>query len=137
MKNTFTLIVLSLALLASPNVVYGQGNTFVVTSKEDSGSGTFRQALTDAQSGDSITFDASVFLSDSPDTIFLTSPLPELLNGNLVVDASNAGVVIDGSRITIQDRNGLTIFSSNNVIRGLHLMNFSKAGIGLEGGAQN
>ena len=35
--------------------------TLVVTSSADSGPGTLRQALLDANSGDTITFDATVF----------------------------------------------------------------------------
>lgn len=77
----------------------GLGRTIVVTSTTDSGPGTLRQALLDAQSGDTITFDATVFPPTSPMTITLTSGLPELTQGNLTIDASNAGVILDGSNI--------------------------------------
>ncbi len=77
----------------------GSGRTLVVTSTADSGPGTLRQALLDAQSGDTITFDPAVFPPTSPMIITLTSSLPELSQGNLTIDASNAGVILDGSNI--------------------------------------
>ncbi|MCH8070011.1 MAG: right-handed parallel beta-helix repeat-containing protein [Candidatus Marinimicrobia bacterium] len=112
------------------------GTTFVVTSTSDSGSGSLREAIGSALSGDSITFDPSVFPPAAPDTIFLTSELPRILQGNLVIDASDAGVIIDGSMITTPEAYGFSISSNNNIIRGLQILYFSQAGIGLSGGAQ-
>jgi len=109
----------------------------VVNSTTDSGTGSLRDAITNASPGDSITFDPSVFPPASPDTIALVSTLPGLDQGSLVIDASDAGVVIDGSMISESEANCISIFSNNNVIRGLHIKDFSKAGIALEGGAQN
>ena len=109
----------------------------IVNSTSDSGTGSLRYAITNASPGDSITFDLSVFPPASPDTIVLANPLPALDQGNLVIDASDAGVLIDGSMISESETNGIYIFSNNNVIRGLHIKDFSKAGIVLEGGAQN
>jgi len=63
-------------------VPQGLGRTIVVTSPADSGAGTLRQALLDAQPGDTITFDPAVFLPGSPVTLTLTSGLPELTQGN-------------------------------------------------------
>jgi hypothetical protein len=48
-----------------------KGETIVITSVADSGSGTLRQALLDAQSGDIITFDPTVFPPGDPATIQL------------------------------------------------------------------
>jgi len=76
-----------------------QGETIIVTSSADSGPGALRQALLDAQSGDTINFDPTVFPPSAPVTIFLTSGLPPVSQGNLTIDASNAGVVLDGSNI--------------------------------------
>jgi hypothetical protein len=109
----------------------------VVNSTEDSGPGSLRQALSEAQSGDTITFDPAVFQSEAPATIRLTSGLPELNQGNLTIDASNAGVVLDGSQITIPEfQNGLAVTSDHNTIRGLQIVGFTDAGIALYGGAQ-
>jgi len=109
----------------------------VVSSTADSGQGSLREALENAVYGDSITFDPTIFPPTSPDTIALASSLPVLDQGNLVIDASDAGVVIDGSGITRPEANGLSLLSSNNIIRGLQLVDFSLAGIALNGGAQN
>jgi len=65
------------------------GKTVVVGSTVDDGSGTLRQALLDAQSGDIITFDPAVFPPRAPATIYLTSSLPLISQGNLKIDASN------------------------------------------------
>jgi dockerin type I repeat protein len=109
----------------------------IVNSTSDSGTGSLRHAITNASPGDSITFDLSVFPPAGPDTIMLASPLPGLDQGNLVIDASDAGVVIDGSMISDSDADVIFISSNNNVIRGLLIKNYSKAGIALSGGAQN
>jgi parallel beta-helix repeat protein len=115
-----------------------QGDTIVVNSTSDSGPGSLREAIGSALPGDSITFDSSVFPPTNPDTISLVSELPALLQGNLVIDASEAGVVIDGSRITTPELVfGLSISSNNNIIRGLQIVNFTQAGIGLDGAQNN
>ena len=94
----------------------------IVNSTSDSGTGSLRYAIANASPGDSITFDLSVFPPASPDTIVLVSPLPELVQGNLVIDASDAGVVIDGSMISEPEAIGISVISNDNVIRGLHIM---------------
>jgi hypothetical protein len=109
----------------------------IVTSIADSGSGTLRQALQDARPGDTITFDPSVFPPHAPVKITLSNGLPELNQGNITIDASNAGVILDGSKITSSDpQHGLSISSNQNIIRGLQIIGFTDAGIGLYGGAQ-
>ena len=127
----------ALALLTAPVVPQGSGETIVVSSIDKTGENTLRQALLDAQNGDTITFDPSVFPPDAPVTISLTRELPHILRGNLTIDASDAGVILDGSGITTSEAYGLSIPSSNNIIRGLQIVNFSQAGIGLNGGANN
>jgi hypothetical protein len=109
----------------------------VITSIADSGSGTLRQALLEAESGDVITFDPSIFPPDTPVTLLLSSSLPELNQGNITIDASNAGVILDGSKITTPELvHGIVISSDNNAIRGLQIIGFSDAGIALINGAQ-
>ena len=49
-----------------------EGGIVIVTSTADSGPGTLRQALANARSGDTITFDPTVFPPGAPVTIFLT-----------------------------------------------------------------
>jgi hypothetical protein len=123
------------AALAS-EAIRAPAATRVVTSTADSGPGTLRQALLDAVNGDTITFDPAVFPPGSPVTIALTSGLPEITQGNLTIDASNAGVVIDGSG-TPDDTNGLVITSSDNTIKGLQTLRFPENGIVIKNGAQN
>jgi len=109
-------------------------DSFVVTSTADSGPGTLRQALLDAQPGDTITFDATVFPPAAPVTITLTTPLPMLTQGNLTINASSAGVVLDGSQLSGEDTHGLDISSDGNVVRGLEILNFPAAAVGLREG---
>lgn len=92
------------------------GKTIVVTSTADGGLGTLRQALLDAQSGDTITFGPAVFPPNAPATIYLTSDLPFVKQGNLMIDASNAGVILDGSKISGDWVSCLEISSNENTI---------------------
>jgi len=114
------------------------GNTVTVTSAEDSETGTLRQALLDAQAGDTIIFDPFIFPSDSPTTIFLSSEtLPRVSQGGITIDASNAGVILDGSKLPGYSDFGLVISSDHNTVMGLQIINIGGAGIYLEGGSYN
>lgn len=118
------------------------GNTIIVTSAEDSGPGTLRQAILDAQTGDSIKFDTDVFPPDEPTTIFLSKAyentcLPNISQGNITIDASNAGVILDGTNAQGGWVSGLEIRSNGNTIMGLQVVNFSGAGIALSTGNYN
>jgi hypothetical protein len=107
-----------------------------VSSTLDAGPGTLRQALTDALPGDTITFDSSVFPPTSPKAIAVGSPLPALAKNNLTIDASAAGVILDGSFAPAYT-NGLVVRADNCVIRGLTIQNFTSNGILVEAGASN
>ena len=112
--------------------------TITVTSAADGGPGTLRRALFNANPGDIITFDPKVFPPNIPTTITLTRQLPDLTQGNLTIDASNAGVILDGSEITDPGFHyGINILSNSNTIRGLQIVGFAEAGIALEGGASD
>lgn len=118
------------------------GKSIVVISASDSGPGTLRQALLEAQPGDIITFDPSIFSPEAPVTISLSSDdgdsaLPNITVGDLTIDASNAGVILDGSGIQGAWVNGLEIYSSGNVVRGLQVIGFSGSGIVICGGSDN
>jgi hypothetical protein len=65
----------------------------MVSSADDSGSGTLRQALLDAQVGDIITLDPIVFPPASPVTS-LFQQFAVIRQGYLTIDASNSGVVL-------------------------------------------
>lgn len=111
--------------------------TITVTSVEDSGAGTLRQALLDAQSGDTITFDPGIFPPDNPTKIYLTSgTLPRISKGNITIDGSNAGVGLNGSQLPDSSYSGLVINSDYNTVMGLLITDFG-TGIYLEGGSNN
>jgi parallel beta-helix repeat protein len=113
-----------------------QVRTILVTSAADSGPGSLRQALEDAEPGDLITFDPSVFPPTAPVTISVTSELPHIHQGNMTIDASDVGVILDGSSIsTGAEVPGLSIASQWNVVRGLQIINFSGIGIQFHSGS--
>ena len=129
-------IIDSMILNASGNFLLG--DTLLVKNTNDSGPGSFRRALYFAEPGDIISFDTAVFPPEAPVTISPASQLPALSTGNLTIDASNAGVILDGSGITSSDlQYGLHIISNNNTIRGLQVVRFADVGIAMEGGASN
>ncbi len=105
--------------------------THIVTSALDSGPGTLRQALLDAGPGDIITFDPAVFPPANPLTITLDSELPPITQGYLTIDASNAGVILNGSNLPGMV-SGLRIWSDHNVVRGLQIMHFARCGIDVD-----
>ena len=129
---------LSLVMAVPPtSTLAPQGETVIVTSTADSGPGTLRQALLDAQSGDTITFDPAIFAPTAPVTISVTSQLPHIHESNLTLDASSAGVILDGSNVPGDWEAGLQIVSSDgNTIRGLQVSNFSGPGIAISGDAR-
>lgn len=107
-----------------------QGRTLQVISTADSGPGTLRQALLDAQNGDTITFDPAVFPPNAPETIAITSGLPQISQGYLTIDASDAGVILNGSQLPTDSWiPGLEIVSDGNTIRGLQVIHFTGTGI--------
>ena len=115
-----------------------QGRTIVVNSTADSGPGTLRQALSDAENGDTITFDSSVFAPNAPETIAVTTGLPQISQGHLTIDASDAGVILDGSQLpTDSGIPGLEIVSDGNTIRGLQVIHVTGTGIVVAGGRNN
>lgn len=108
----------------------------VVNSTADSGPGTLRQCLQDANPGDTITFDGSIFPSTSPATILLSSALPWISIDSLTIDASDAGVVLDGSGLSSCD--GFTIVGADGVsIRGLQILRFPSYGVSIITGTTN
>jgi len=112
-------------------------STCVVNSTGDSGPGTLRECMDNAGSGVTVSFDTSVFPPASPVTIAVQTGLPSLSAGSVTIDASDAGVVLDGSQM-IEDGDALYISSENNVIRGLQIVNFPAGAISIvEGGNGN
>jgi hypothetical protein len=125
---SLVVVVLLSAALFAPTQSESKAATHEVTSLADSGLGTLRQAMIDAQAGDTITFSVSVFPPNTPATIMILSPLPTLTQNNLTLDASNAGVVLDGS-LSPAGTNGLIVEADNCVIQGLTIQYFKSNGI--------
>jgi parallel beta-helix repeat protein len=110
-------------------------NALLVTSPADSGPGTLHQALLDALNGDTIAFDPAAFPPSNPASILLTSgPLPDISQGNLTINASNAGVIVDGG---LAQDNGFHITSDGNTIKGLQILHFLHNGVVIDSGASD
>ncbi len=114
------------------NTILGTGKTIIVNNVLDSGSGTLRESLESVSPGDIITFDPEVFPPANPATIQIKSQLPGIDQGGVTLDASNAGVILDGSDAP-SGTAGLSIGSNNNAIKGFQILNFLGDGIKLSG----
>jgi hypothetical protein len=104
------------------------GREIIVINPDDLGPGTLRQVLEDAQDYDTISFDPAVFPPAAPVTIFVSSELPHIRANNLTIDASNAGVILDGDQVAGGWVAGLQIVSAEGVtVRGLQFTHFHNA----------
>ncbi|OGU54249.1 MAG: hypothetical protein A2V66_07490, partial [Ignavibacteria bacterium RBG_13_36_8] len=112
-------------------------NKISVTSSADDGPGTFRQCIINAISGDTITFDPTIFPLSNPTTITLSSDLPPIIQGYLTIDASDRGVILDGSNIPasplVWAQGGLSLKSDGNAVIGLQIVGFPGNGVLIEG----
>jgi hypothetical protein len=133
-------IVLSLGLLAV-GAAQGQrhdarapaaASVRTVTSTADAGAGSLRRALLDASAGDTIRFSTATFPPSSPAAIALAGPLPPISQNNLTIDASDAGVILDGSSAGNKVP-GLLIQVDGVTVRGLRIVNFDGCGIEVRG----
>ena len=110
--------------------------TCTVTTPADDGDGTLRRCLENAVAGDTVTFDPAVFPPASPATITVASDLPWLTQGGVTIDASNAGVVLDGSSAPAGTR-GVVITSGGNRVQGLQIVGFPGDGVHINPGQYN
>ena len=116
------------------NTPIPKGKTITVTSKDDSGTGSLRQALELLEPYDTILFDPGVFPPAAPETILITSEPLRLNQDHITIDASNAGVILDGSSYPRDTWDAcLEIGSDGNVIMGLQVINFTGTGIVVHG----
>ena len=97
-----------------------------MTSTADDGAGSVRQALLAAEEGDTITFDPVVFPPHAPAAIKVRSLLSCPCRDRITIDASNAGVILDGSEFaggTVSQ--GLGIATNGNRVMGLQITGFT------------
>ena len=119
---------------ATPSPTPVARRTVIVRSAADAGPGTFRQALADARPGDTILFDPVVFPPKKPRAIAVATPLPELDADEVTIDASDAGVILDGAGLRAgSDVTGLVIASDRDVVRGLQIVDFPGEGLQIAG----
>lgn len=120
------------ALAVLNNLKTSFTETLTVKNTNDSGPGSLRWCLENVKNGGRILFDTNVFSPTKPGIIYLKSTL-QFSTGNITLDASNAGVIIDKN--TTEDVNqGFSVNTDGNVIRGLTLRNFTEAAIYISGG---
>jgi hypothetical protein len=129
------LATLSLQARADP-MMSRPAATCTVRSKSDAGTNTLRACLLNLAAGDVILFDPTVFPPNNPQTIQVLSELPWIRVNNVTVDASNAGVILNGSSLNGEPY-GLVVAGPQGVkIRGLQVVNFGW-GIAVGLGARN
>ncbi len=106
-------------------------HTVVVTSAADAGPGSLRQALQTLQSDTTITFEPEVFPPSEPKPIHVSSALPPVAQRHVTIDASNAGVILDGS--SLSSGHGLYIRGPYCTVMGLQIYHFPEMGIEVVG----
>ncbi len=110
---------LSLALLSAGSAF---ADPIIVTNDSDSGDGSLRQAVLDAQPGDTIIFSSSAFSNAA--TINLTSGQIEISKSLNIDGAQNPGVVtptLSGSsaqRVFLTDANASVVLNRLNIVNG-------------------
>ena len=132
MKRSF---VVFLILLVTASIC--NGREIVVNSIADSGVGTLRWALQTARSSDVITFDTAIFPPDNPETIYPRTNLPFIELDRITIDASDAGVILNGDRTNTYEGCGFILTSDRNTIQGLQIVNFPGSGVVLIGANDN
>ena len=124
-------------------------STFTVTTAADSGPGSFRQAILDADAdGSASTIDFSI--GSGPQTIVPAAPLPPITNPTTIDATTQPGfsgrpiVQLDGSQIfgtdsttPISGVTGITVNAGGSTVRGLVINRFTGNGIGLVGNGRN
>ena len=100
--------------------------TYTVTTNADSGTGSLRQAINDANAnpGSTIVFSSSVFTGGAASVITLASALPEI-SANVTIDGASAtGVTINGNH----GYQGLFVYSGAVTIEDLTIENAKALG---------
>lgn len=111
MKRIFTSLVTLMFLLVSANLVFAA--TFTVTNLNDSGAGSLRQAMIDANAAGAGPHTINFVVSG---TILINSSLPAIANSGITIDGGG-NITIDAQGGDI-NRDIFTINASNTTIKG-------------------
>lgn len=139
----FELVVaLALALLATPVVAHAQaGSTFLVTSTADSGLGTLRQAILDANALPGTDTIAFALPGTGVVRLDVLTPLPEVTDSVLIDGSTQPGysgtplIELNGTHLPDNGAlvSGLVIAGTNTTVRALAIGGFSRSGIYMRG----
>ena len=138
MKKTITLLFFTISSIA-----HSVAATFTVTNTNDTGAGSLRQAIINANAAtdaDVINFNIP---GTGPFTIAPLSVLPSITNPVVInaltqpgASVGNPAIVLNGASAgTTAD--GLLVFATNSTIQGLVINGFSRYGIFLIGGSNS
>jgi len=122
-------------LLATTHSATATAMTLMVTTTSDSGPGSLRQAITDANANPGL--DTIIFsIGSGIQTIVLTTDLP-IITDPVILDGTTqpgfAGApIIEVNGTNARIRAGLNITAGNSIVRGLVLNRFGSAAIGLQ-----
>ena len=106
-------------------------NETIVTSNANTGEGSLRQAIANANAfagPDIITF---ALADPTQKTIALASELAAL-NTNTTINGGTAGIILDGA-IAGANANGLTLTGDGNIVNNITIQNFKGNGIAIAG----
>lgn len=118
--------------IGSSSTAHAASATFVVTNTNDSGAGSLRQAIADAQltsDADTITFDSAVFSAGTSHTITLSTTLPTITKPLTITGPGRDVLAISGNdavRIMVIDQKpyaapgGVVNISDLTLTRGLN-----------------
>jgi uncharacterized membrane protein len=133
------LALLALLTIFTPHARPALANALSVTSTNDSGVGSLRQAILDANASigpDTISFNITAGSPDGHWTIQPLSPLPSLDGSDITLDGSTQPcssscpvgpkIILDGSQAGIS--HGIIITSARNTVKGLVINNFKRVG---------
>jgi hypothetical protein len=108
--------------------------TFTVTNNLDSGPGSLRQAILDANASSGIDT-ISFGIGSGPATIALAAPLPTITEPLTIDGTTQPGysgvplIELDGSNVPLGNDGLITVAAGNTITRGLILNHFRTAGI--------
>jgi len=133
------LALLALLTIFTPLAQPTLANALSVINTNDSGSGSLRQAILDANASagpDTISFNITASSPDGHWTIQPLSSLPSLDGSDITLDGttqpcsancpSGPKIILDGTQAGIS--HGITITSARNTIKGLVINNFKRVG---------